>query len=454
MFSLPKTKLDLALVSVFATVPLVWIRFIQVGPLAVKPVHFALMALVLASLLSRFIVSSVYTYLCSCGRFLLVHLIYLLCLGLSLAWTDLNWIGYGLGQIAKQLVFVGFAVLLGAYLASLEKGKLVETLLWGGLSAYMMFFIAAHIAFSKQGINVLSYYFAIMTSGDWSSLNYKFFPAIFAGFSYDSTYEMPATMKHDVTNGLFLGFVLFQIGAQTLIRKRKPSGYLRVGLYLISLVMVGILISTFTRSTLLALLIAMIIVWLTRVMGITRRKLTVSRILFIVALIVSVAAVCVTLGTTLIAYIFEETGSYQHRLDIYSVAAGSIENNAVFGVGMGHLVGSEAVHNIFLRSWYHAGYLALLAAMVFYLYALGHWTMTIARYIKHPDWWLVPLDAPWVFALPALPLVRILFTATDFILSQWLCFAVYFAFLAMNKKLQNGREPSVRARPRTSVGLH
>lgn len=446
MFSFPRANLDLALVSVFATIPLVWIRIIQVGPLAIKPVHIALAGLLISILLSRRLIASVYMYLCSGGRFLLAYLVYLLCLSLSLVWTDSHWIGYGLAQIAKQVVFVGFAVALGAYLISLNKEKLAKTLLVGGLSAYMMFFAAAHLAFSNQGRNVLSYYFTIMKTGDWFAVNYKFFPTIFDGFTYDSTYETLAPMKHDVTNGLFLGFVLFQIGAQTLIRNRKLNGYSQAGLFLISLLMVSILVSTFTRSTLLALVIAMMIVWLARASHVRRRPFTVSRILILIALIVSIAVVGMTVGTTLIAYTLEETGSYQQRLEVYNIAATSIEKNAVLGVGMGHLVGSDAVHNVFLRSWYHAGVLALLAAIVFYVYALGHWLMTIARYIKHPDWWLVPLDAPWVLALPALPLVRTHFTASDFILSQWLCFAVYFALLAANRKrYRTTTSPSPRA---------
>jgi O-antigen ligase len=146
------------------------------------------------------------------------------------------------------------------------------------------------------------------------------------------------------------------------------------------------------------------------------------------------AAVLSNVGSVLLAS-FEDSTSYDERLQQFNVAAQLINANIWSGTGANIRVDGYDIHNLFLATWVKSGFFPFFAVLLAYLLLLGTWIGTLVKTVTVRSFWRLAGDPGWVFAIPIVPLLRVHLSGKGgtFSVSMWLGTVAFFAFIVANR---------------------
>ena len=217
--------------------------------------------------------------------------------------------------------------------------------------------------------------------------------------------DIAASRKNNVASGILVCFICYIVGYRYKrnIVNSHIFHYFMMSMFLASMVMM------LSRSVVLSLTLAILPVIAVKTLR-GRDPLMIAGV-FAVATGLMLAYMVVPQGILdgLAARFFDDTTSFESRLSSYGEAFRVIEDNILWGVGLGEEIGEHTVHNLFLSTWLQAGVFGFMAAFVF-------WTALVWQVLRHL-WRLlmerrwntdheITLHA-WIVAIPIMALLRV-----------------------------------------------
>lgn len=402
---------------VLSMLPIQWINLIDIGPLNIKPMHIGI------ALLGIFAATNVrqlkrgYVVLTETRWFWAPMLLYILW---SAIVTFTVTTDGSLGSFARQLVYFLVWILLASRLAGLGPA-LRSTLYFSGIAALGFFFVAASISAAQAGVSMLDGLEALL-QGNYEVFAWKFVGAIFNAYAGDEYQSL--TLKNSMSGMMLVCLLAFLSAAHM----RDASLLFRLFNGIIALVYAFMLPLLLSRSVLLAAGLSVFLLWLIRTrqvgMDYPIRIIMSAALLAILFLLVS--------GDRLLdvvyAMLLERDASFDARLGQYQAASGMIDDSPWVGRGSGLTVGDKAIHNLFLAAWAQSGIPGFLLTIGMYLGLLVAWFNMSRSALKVNVPVASSLYAPWLVALPVLPMFRVWIGGDGGNIdpSGWVALAVFF----------------------------
>lgn len=195
-----------------------------------------------------------------------------------------------------------------------------------------------------------------------------------------------------------------------------------------------------SRSVVLALLLVIMIVIV--VDAIARNNATVF-----ISVLVAVAAGMVlfmALPDTVIEALqsrFEDTGSYDSRVEVYAIAIPLIEKHFWIGQGIGAPLPNpnDSIHNLFLSAWFNTGILGFLTSAWFWLTAVAMVCLRILEVMlgRYRSSYELTIFHAWIAVVPIMGLFRCwLIGGGNLNFSAWFSLGLFFAILYQEKVMQ------------------
>jgi hypothetical protein len=440
---------DLPVVLALMVVPIIWPSLLRVGPVTLEPYHIALLALVGATVLQPRYLLMTFNIIKDNIVFFAAFAVYVLFL--SLSYTHSLESSALKALIFKQLAFIVFATCVAARVAAMPNAGL--TLYVGGIASLVSLFVIMEISARAGNVGLFDALVSFGKTGDYKAWVYKFLKPALGAFSQQtvgSTIDFAASRKNNVASGILVCFVCYIVGQKyrSSIMNANIVHYAIISIFTASMIMM------LSRSVILSFVLALVPIIAVKI--IKGRDPLVLAGVFAAATSVMLVYLIVPQGIIdgLEARFFEDTTSFESRLSSYSEAFHVIENNIIFGIGLGEEIDEHTVHNIFLYAWLQAGVFAFLAAFVF-------WSALFFRVVRHlwqllmENRWTSERDITlhaWIAAIPIMALLRVWVSGGGNLnFAAWFSIGVFLGLLYRHDGEQVATEPVVVAGGRPSV---
>ena len=420
------------IVLTLALGPLQWITLADVG-LQLKPVHvpFFLLSAVgwLRLVQGRVLVSAVrpgFTF-ASFYALYLVILIFSATINGSGFMTAIKYIIYFFGSLGWFFVLI-----------TMERGKVVSAVMWGGISAAVLFFIVALITLQMRGINMFSVVGSALTTGNPAMMQFMIFRNVFNAPGVSSEDAVGVALRHTSLGFIFIGTLI------SLANASRARVALAGAVFAVLIILVSV-----SRSQILALALAL------APLAVSLPK-TFPRAFLLGGLAAIVGACFVALKVDLsgVANIIEQRfGNFAEdgRVGMYGYAMGEINERLILGHGPGYLFDHggarlHQVHNLFLGAWMQGGVLCLLAAIGFTVSLISVYLRGIASAAGSSEKVLM-------LGLLVLPLFRSQISGGggNYTLPEWICIAVVFALAVPRTRSKRAGEPRTQLEGRLGL---
>ncbi len=145
---------------------------------------------------------------------------------------------------------------------------------------------------------------------------------------------------------------------------------------------------------------------------------------------------------------FEDTSSYEARVEVYAMAIPLIEKNFWVGYGIGApLPDPDAdIHNLFLSSWFNTGILGFLVSSLFWLTAVSMVCLRILEVMlgRYRSSYRSTIFHAWIAVVPIMGLFRFwLIGGGNLNFSAWFSLGLFFGVLyheSLVEKLTRARD--------------
>lgn len=440
---------DPALVAAIALLPLGWGTLIRIGPYSLEPFHVALLLLVGAAFCRPSGFANALHVVREFWIFFVGYGIYFFLQFFSYIMTrDAGGLDF---YVVKQLSFLAFGMAAAVRVMSCR--SITATLHAGGVLSIIAFLVAMQISASFAGTSAIDAFVKLATTGNYHTWTWGFLTKVFNAFSNRSpggAEQFVSALKNNIGTGLLITLICFRAGAAA-----RPASRGRVAFdYLLTVMFVVCILMMLSRSVMLAMLICVLIVYL--VDAIVRQSAAIVIVILgaLGAGLVLFLALPDTLLQGLGTRFFQDTGSFDARIQVYDQAIPHIENHFWTGTGIGSQgEGDYSIHNLFLSAWYNAGVFAFVGAVVFWAAAMvyiGRHLLRIAQgaYAVDPQ---LALFHAWIAVLPITGLFRCWLIGGGVLnFSAWFSIGIFFGVLcreAMAQRAQAATRFATAPRP-------
>jgi O-antigen ligase len=424
--------LDLLVCLAFVTSSLRWFTVLSYGSVSVEPIHLALLFLLLYFFFSQRALGKASRLLSYAPLFWTLYTLYLL---LSLAFLLRKGFNPAIVALLPQLLYIpAFFVIYSCLFQALLGGGSFKYYLGTGL-AIIVFFLALGISAAIGGADLASAWSGLVGGGSFYGFNRVFTKVIFntSGFqdslSSAQFVEYSTSIKNELASCVVVLYAIMRSLRD--FRSTWWSRCLESSCFGIAGIIV---VLSFSRSAFLCLALALC---LSFAVSLFAGRSPVDRTFLAgIGFLIAAAAVAAfsNVGPVLLAS-FEDSVSYDERLQQFHVAVQLIEANIWTGIGTNIEVGGHDIHNLFLATWVKSGFFAFLAVLLAYLLLLGAWARTVVKTVAGRSFWRLAADPGWVFAIPIVPLLRVYLSGKGgtFSISMWLGAAAFLAFIVANR---------------------
>lgn len=424
--------LDLLVCLALVTSSLRWFTVLSYGSVSIEPVHIALVLLTLYFYFSIRALGEVSLLLSYAPLFWILYISYLL---LSLVFLLRKGFNPTITALLPQLLYIPafFAIYLCLFKAVLGRSNF-KYYLGAGL-AIIVFFLLLGVSAAIGGADLLAAWSNLVSGGSFYGFNRVFTKVIFSSSDFQSSMssaqfiEYSTSIKNELASCVVVLYAIMRS-----LRDFRPTWWSR-GFEAVCFGIVGIIvILSFSRSAFLCFALALTVSFAVPLLS-GRSSIDRTFLAGIGFLIAAVAiAVLTNVGPVLLAS-FEDTTSYDERLQQFDAAVQIIEANIWSGTGTNIEIDGHDIHNLFLATWAKSGFFPFLAVLSAYLLLLGTWLATAARILTVRGYWHLTNDPGWVFAIPIVPLLRVYLSGKGgtFSISMWLGTAAFLAFIVANR---------------------
>ncbi|MFO1152233.1 MAG: O-antigen ligase family protein [Rhodospirillales bacterium] len=426
---------DPALVICIMFLPIVWGTIINIGAFSLEPFH-----------ISMFLIIGMTFYRPSAyGRaFAIIQYHWIFFVGFF-AYLFLNLVSYiqtldgkALDAfVIKQIAFVIMGLAVAVRVT--ERRSMSATLYVGGALSMFTFLLALAYSAYTAGTSLVAALAGLVASGSYQAWTFGFLRHVFNAFSSHNAaadLEFVTALKNNVATGLLIAYICFRAGAT---RFHNNLGAKVVDIFISALFLVCI-VMMLSRSVVLALLLVIMIVIV--VDAIARNNATVF-----ISVLVAVAAGMVlfmALPDTVIEALqsrFEDTGSYDSRVEVYAIAIPLIEKHFWIGQGIGAPLPNpnDSIHNLFLSAWFNTGILGFLTSAWFWLTAVAMVCLRILEVMlgRYRSSYELTIFHAWIAVVPIMGLFRCwLIGGGNLNFSAWFSLGLFFAILYQEKVMQ------------------
>ena len=425
-------SVDLPVVFALAVVPVIWPTLLSIGPTTIEPFHLAVLLVVGVTLCQPRCLIAAVAIVRDNIVFVAFFTLYLFLLSVSFlhsmegsAFREL---------IVKQSAFAAFAACIAARVASMPDAG--RTLYVGGIAGLLAFFAVLSLSAQAAGVGLLDALVSLGQSGDYKAWVYKFLkPALssFAAPVVGNAEEIAAARKNNIASGLLVCLLCYIIGhvSRRTAVSRQFLHYSLLGLFLASLLMM------LSRSVMLSLILSVLPIVAVKILRGRDPLFIVAAFATATSLMLAYLLVPQGIIDGLAARFFDDTTSFESRLSSYSEAFKVIEQNLVYGVGLGGRIDEKTVHNLFLYAWLQAGVLAFLVIFVAWSYLVFRVLEHLWRLLVDNTWTTrgeITLHA-WIAALPIMALMRVWVSGGGTLnFAAWLSIGVFLGLLARHRR--------------------
>lgn len=404
--------------------PLQWISVSDLNTLALKPVHlpfFAAAGLGWLALLRGQVLAHVV-------RPALLFAVPLFCYLLLLMMTVVYLGGKSPPVMKYTFYFFGICGWFFA-LATMERRKALDAVLWGGIAASFLFFAVAFLTLHSKGINLFAIILRALSTGDTGILQFMLFRNLFNETAAMTEDSIGTALRHSALGFIFISLIVC-LACWNRNHMAKAGAILSI-----LIILIGV-----SRSQWLAVMLALSPVILRTLVGRPGLGLAAA---CVAGLALGWLAVSVDLSG--VGAIFEQRfGSLgdDGRLSMYSTAFQYIDAQPLIGYGAGQEIDYGGrrmvqVHNIFLGAWVQAGLLGFIAAIGFTGALIWLYTTSVVR-----SFGAVSAERLCLTGLVILPLFRSQISGSggNYTMPEWICIALFLALAVPHRKQDGPRE--------------
>ena len=396
--------IDLPVILALMVVPIIWPSLIRVGPVTLEPYHVALLILVAATALQP-------RYLLMTFNIVKENIIFFSAFAIYITFLSLSYM-HSLESsalkaiILKQIAFIIFGTCVAARIAAMPNAAL--TLYVGSIAGLVAFFAIMHMSAQAGNVSLFDALVSFGKTGDYKAWVYKFLKPALGAFSdqtVGTSIDFHASRKNNVASGILICLICYIVGHK--YRENIANSlFVHYGLILL---FIATLIMMLSRSAVLSFILT--------ILPILAVKILRGRDPFVIAGVLAAATsimfvyLIVPQGIIdgLEARFFDDTTSFESRLSSYSEAFKAIEQNILFGIGLGVEVGEQTIHNLFIYTWLQAGLFAFVAVFIFWGALVWKVLRQLWQLLMENRWagnQEITLHA-WIAAIPIMALLRV-----------------------------------------------
>jgi O-antigen ligase len=348
--------------------------------------------------------------------------------------------------VIRQIAFV--IMCLAVAVRVTDKQSISASLYVGGALSMFVFLLALGYSAYTAGTSLVDALAALVASGNYQSWTFGFLRHVFNAFSSQGAaadLEFVTSLKNNVATGLLIAYICFRAGA-TRYMESSTAKIFDVGISSLFLVCIVMMLS---RSVVLALFMVIMIVILVDAIARNRATLVIS----VLGAIAAALILFMALPDTVISALqqrFEDTGSYESRVEVYAIAIPLIEKNFWVGHGLGAPLPNpnDSIHNLFLSAWFNAGILGFLTSAWFWFTAAAMVGLRILEVMlgRYKASYELTIFHAWIAVVPIMGLFRCwLIGGGNLNFSAWFSLGLFFGVLYNEKVLRKGLSDARKA---------
>jgi hypothetical protein len=338
----------------------------------------------------------------------------------------------------QEIVLVGVFVAVAATIrqgAVDPSSRILEYARWAASVSVVSVALALWLSLKLNGVNPMSVFSKVLTTGDPQILERDLFRSAFTGFGFDAE-TARANMRHEIFGAVLVSMYLSMVA----VRLRPLRSGWAAAAYRASLLLgTALIVASLSRAvTIAAAGIPVLAAYRALRSGrISTRQIAVG--------FGGVIGVLLLAATGFLGVVWDrftrDTSSYEARDSLLHQALTNVNEHFLTG-GVDTLGASS--HDLVLDAWLRSGVFAALLAAVVLVLVIAQWAVLILQLPRAPEW-MFPVTAAM-----ALPVVRMLTAGGGTIPpSEWVCLAVVAAFLSVRAlhSSQLGEPPAAPLRP-------
>ncbi|MGH6880074.1 MAG: O-antigen ligase family protein, partial [Hypericibacter sp.] len=337
--------------------------------------------------------------------------------------------------LLPQLLYVpAFFIIYFCLFRAVLGGSNFKYYLGAGL-AIIVFFLALGISATIGGADLGVAWSGLVGGGSFYGFNRVFTRAIFISSGFQSALsseqftEYSTSIKNELSSCVVVLYAIMRS-----LRDFRSTLWSRVFESACFGIVAIVVVLSFSRSAFLGFGLALSVSFAVSILS--SRSPIDRTFLAALGFLIAVAAIAVlsNVGPVLLSS-FEDSTSYEERLEQFNTAVHIIDANIWSGTGTNVDIGGHDIHNLFLATWAKSGFFPFLAVLLAYLLLLGTWLGTLVKTITVRNFWRLAGDPGWVFAIPIVPLLRVYLSGKGgtFSVSMWLGTAAFLAFIVANR---------------------
>lgn len=448
-------SLILALAVFLCMLPISFITLFSAAGLAIKPFHVCFLVLIMLSA-PRMLRSgkSVWRRMWNFEftPFCFFYAVYLAILGVSALNLDVESQHLLVKYTSYFISFVLLYMLLRD--PSMSPASLGRAVYLGSPLGIAVWLGIAAFVFHQLGRNYFSEYLSAVSQFDSTRIQFRLYVPILnyasgERVSRDSAEFISASMRNMIV-GVFMLYVILVWTYSTVKISYRHEWVSLACRWSVTIAGVFLVLTSLSRSNIFVLILVYVCVMAVAFVrpGHRRLKTNLAVIVLLLGMLVGMGIVLAPASFhQLVADRFSfETFSRDSRVEMFQFAVEKIADRPLQGHGLGAEIGysghSRRVHNLFLASWYEAGFAAFLFAFLFWMHVVVVWCNFFRKQIGARRNLASTVSPAWVLALPVLPLFRSMESGAggNFSLIEWCCLSFFFALTASSKN-DNSAEP-------------
>lgn len=428
---------DPVLVVCIMFLPLVWGTIVHVGTFSLEPFHLSMLLIVGLTFCRPTAFARAFGLIQHHWLFFAGFFAYLFINLLAFTRTlDTNALE---NVVIRQIAFM--IMCLAVAVRVTNKGSISATLYVGGALSMFVFLLALAYSAYIAGTSLFDALAGLVASGNYQAWTFGFLRHVFNAFSTQGAaadLEFVTSLKNNVATGLLTAYICFRAGAARFM----ASPFARIFDLAISSLFIVCIVMMLSRSVVLALLMVVMIVLFVDAIARNRATIVISVLGAVAAALILVMALPDTVVSAL-QQRFEDTGSYESRVEVYAVAISLIEKSFWTGYGLGASLPNpnDSIHNLFLSAWFNAGILGFLTSAWFWLTASAMVGLRILEVMlgRYKSSYELMLFHVWIAVVPIMGLFRCwLIGGGNLNFAAWFSLGLFFGVLYKEKVLGKG----------------
>lgn len=387
-------RVDWFFVLAFATFGIRWVPFFTIGGTVIEVWQVGYLALIGRMFASPRQISAAIQIVRKYYLFPTVFFFWLAYLMLRSA-LDLD--PSGIKVLTKQFYLALGGLAVAASIPNFLSIR--KTLFWTTVLSFAAFFITFYVSSIIAGNELFSLFGKFLASGNFKEFTFQGLKPIYNAYVQSDDPLYASALKNTLSSFLLLTAIM---SISLASYGGGMSRMLVVGIFFTASAMLMLFL---TRSVVAALLMsAFAASTIDRL--IQRRPPPIMPALAGTVIVMILYLVNQTYFDALFIRVFEDTSSYEARLDQYSEALELAGEGVLIGHGF-HLGSSgHPYHSLFISSLAYGGLIGLVLALGFYLALITIWIRVGMSFLSQGNSVIDGLNIAWIWTLPIMPVFR------------------------------------------------